>query len=36
VGFDGARNDKLCKVLHEIAEEDKGKKITLEGFKSFS
>lgn len=34
VGFDiGARNDKLLKVLHEIVEEDKGKKITLEGFK---
>jgi len=35
MGFDGARNDKLFKVLHEITEEDKGEKITLEGFKSF-
>jgi len=34
MGFDGARNDKLFKVLHEIVEENKGKKITLRGFKS--
>jgi hypothetical protein len=34
MGFDGAGNDKLLKVLHEIVEEDKGKKLTLGGFRS--
>jgi len=33
-GFDGARDDKLLRVFHEINEEDKGKKLTLKGFKS--
>jgi hypothetical protein len=34
VRFNGAENDKLLGVLHEIAEEDKGKKLAFEGFGS--
>jgi hypothetical protein len=29
--FFGAKNDKLLRVLHEIVEEDKGKKFTFKG-----
>jgi hypothetical protein len=32
--FDGAEDDALIGVLHEIAKEDKGKKFALGGFKS--
>jgi hypothetical protein len=33
-GFDGAKEDALPKVLHEIVEENKGNKLTLKGFRS--
>jgi hypothetical protein len=34
VGFNGAGDDPLPSVLHETAKEDKGKELTLRGFKS--
>jgi hypothetical protein len=34
MGFNGAKDDGVCGVLHEIVEEDKGKKFALGGFKS--
>jgi len=34
VGFDGARDDILLKVLHEVVKEDKGRKLDFGGFKS--
>ncbi len=33
MGFDGVKNDKLPRFLHETAKEDKGKELILEGFK---
>ncbi len=32
--FDGAGDDTLPRVFHEIAKEDKGKKLVIGGFKS--
>jgi hypothetical protein len=34
VGFDGTRDDSFLRVFHEIAKEDKGKELILEGFRS--
>jgi hypothetical protein len=33
-GFNGAENDALPLILHGSTEEDKGKELTLGGFKS--
>jgi hypothetical protein len=33
VGFIGAKEDALLKVLHETVEEDKGKELAFKGFK---
>jgi len=33
-GFDGAKDDKLPKLLHETNKKDKGKEFALKGFKS--
>jgi len=33
-GFDGAKDDTLLGVLHEIINKNKGKELTFEGFKS--
>jgi hypothetical protein len=32
VGFNGARNDKLLGIFHEIVEEYMGKELALKGF----
>jgi hypothetical protein len=34
VGFDGVKDDKIFKDLHETTEKDKGKKLALRDFKS--
>jgi len=34
VGFDGAKDEKLLPVLHEIVEKDMGLELSLEGFRS--
>jgi len=32
--FDGAKDDKLPKLLHETTKKDKGKEFAFKGFKS--
>jgi hypothetical protein len=34
MGFDGAGDDKLPRFFHETTEVDKGKELTLRGFRS--